>query len=85
MAERLQITALDLQDGTRVRDVVAMAVVAAVTEQNFEAGPKLDREIDIIHSDLLGALAGTGVRNAKDKATIIMRDVFRAIQMALQE
>ena len=85
MAENLQITALDLLDGTRIRDVVAMAVVAAVKEHHFEAGPKLDREIGIIHSDLLEFLTRLKVRNAEDEASIIMRDVFQAILSGLSE
>jgi hypothetical protein len=39
----LQITVFDLQDRTRIRDVVAMAIVVIMQEHGFEVGPKLKR------------------------------------------
>jgi hypothetical protein len=62
-----------------------MAILAAVKKHDFEVGPKLDRQIDIIHSDLLGFLTGVSIRNAEDEANTIMCDVFQAIMSELSE
>jgi hypothetical protein len=61
----LQITLFDLQDRTRIRDVVAMAIIVAMKEHDFEVGPKLKRAIDLVQSDLLRSLECLGVRNAE--------------------
>jgi hypothetical protein len=75
----LQITVFNLQDRTRIRDVVAMAIIVAMKEHGFEVGPKLKHAIDLVQSDLLRSLERLGVRNAEAEAKPIMGDVMGAL------
>jgi hypothetical protein len=83
MKKRLQLTALDMQDGDRIREAVLETLAQAIDERDWKAGPKLEREMKRIGSDLLGSLKRIGVRNAEAEAEAIMADVAMAFAQAI--
>jgi hypothetical protein len=83
MKKRLQLTAFDIQNGDRIREVVLGTLAQAADERDWVAGPKMEREMKRIGSDLLGSLKRMGVRNAEAEAEAIMADVAIAFAQAI--
>lgn len=76
MSKRLQLTALDLQDGMRVRELVGEVLIANVPAHEMGISPDLDREAGNVFLDLVRFLKKFGISNAEDEADAIMRDVI---------
>lgn len=82
MAKRLQLTALDLQDESRIREVVAATLLENMDTLDFEVGPKADRAVRRVKSHLTDFLKRMGTPNPEKESGAIVDDVLVMIAMA---